>query len=231
MFLRVHPAPPMSVYISQPAPVPASEKFSLSQSPMFPYYVPSLEDVKGDLEGLVAEIDILEDRVERTHALYVSYYDTEEQLLSKEIFYDHVRHFQKAFMSLLGYLETGHKVKYTEDERLNGNTIFCLVGLLDVGDNSMETRIENDSTICHHFLEFTPPKHTYAPPAATDRLQPTIYEVLLMVRRIHDISRGMVRSHWEKQLNNLLDHEDNDSSVWNPMMTASEFESIMLNMP
>ena len=97
----------MSINMSPATPVPDSEMFRLSQSPWFPYYEPSLEGVKKDLEDIISEMDVLKSRVERTHALYVTYRrGTEEEFLSKQVFYDHIRRLQKTLFSLLGYVRT-----------------------------------------------------------------------------------------------------------------------------
>jgi len=98
---------PMSINMSPATPVPDSEMFRLSQSPLFPYYEPSLEGVRKDLEDIISEMDVLKGRVERTHALYVTYRrGTEEEFLSKQIFYDYIRRLQKTLFSLLGYVRT-----------------------------------------------------------------------------------------------------------------------------
>src|SRR5579859_1240913 len=217
MFHKSCPEPPMSIIQSATTPALDSQKFHLSQCVLFPYHIPCLEDVRRDLESFISEINILKDRVERTHALYITYHqDTEEQLLSKQIFYDHIRHLQKEFMSLLGYARNGHKVKYTEEERSDRNKIFLLLGHIEF--------CHDDSTICRRFLGFCPPKHTNTPSAAIDEPPLTINDLLLMVRRIFAVSKEMARSYWENQLNVFLDHESDDSNPWNPTMETSEFE-------
>jgi len=189
----------MSINMSPATPVPDSEMFRLSQPPLFPYYEPSLEGMKKDLEDIISEMDVLKSRVERTHALYVTYRrGTEEEFLSKKIFYDHIRRLQKTLFSLLRYVRNGHKVKYTE-QRSDRNLIFSLVGHFDFEDNGLECKMEDASTVCRRFLEFHPRKRIYIPQAAID-------DLLLMVRRIFGISKDMVRFHWENHLNSLVTH-------------------------
>lgn len=232
LLLKYCPDPPMSIVLPATTHAPDSEKFHLSQSLLFPHHIPCLEDMRRDLESFIMEINILKDRVERTHALYVTYHeDTEEQLLSKQIYYDHIRHLQKEFMSLLGYVRNGHKVKYTEEERSDPNKIFSLVGHFDFCHDGFENKVEDDSTICRRFLEFCPLKLTYSPSVVTDEPHLTVNGLLLMVHRIFAVSKEMARSYWENQLNVVLDHESDDSTPWNPIMNASNFERTMLNMP
>jgi hypothetical protein len=129
MLLSVYPDSPKAVGMSDLSD--DSDEFILDQSLLFPHYVPDLDVVKSDLENFIAEVEVLKGRLQKTYDLYLTYRnDTEEEGLSKQIFYDHIRHLQKVFMSLLGYIKNGRRVTFTEEQRSDREIIFSLVANL-----------------------------------------------------------------------------------------------------
>src|SRR5256885_1420992 len=129
MFVCANPDQATAVVGSPLSDNSESDDFILSQPLLFPDYVPSLDVLKSDLEDFIMEIEVLKERVQKTYNLYLTYRnDTEEEGLSRQIFYDHIRNLQKAFMSLLGYIKEGSRVRFTEVQRSDQDIIISLLG-------------------------------------------------------------------------------------------------------
>ena len=170
------------------------------------------------------EIEVLKERVQKTYNLYLTYRnDTEEEGLSRQIFYDHIRNLQKAFMSLLGYIKEGSRVRFTEVQRSDQDIIISLLGGAEAFDG--ESKV-----VARRFLELSLPRHSYTGIAVTEEQPPTLRELLFMACRISAISRREARAYWDHQITPHLEDNSAKSVSWGPSLTADEFEA-MINMP
>ena len=224
MFVCASPDQVTAIVVSPLSDNSDSDEFILSQPLLFPDYVPSLDVVKRDLEDFIMEIEVLKERIQKTYELFVTYRnDTEEEGLSKQIFYDHIRHLQEAFISLLGYIKEGSRVRFTEVQRSDQDIIISLLGGAEAFDGESKA-------IARRFLELSLPRHSYTGTTSTEEQPPTINELLVMACKISAISRREARAYWDHQTSPHLENNSTNSVSWGPTLTAEEFEA-MLNMP